>query len=195
MNFIQSNRKKIAIFAILIVLLGTLFVINSIVQKKLATNFIQKNSVISPTPTIASPEEKNPSYKKDVFIPTYSPEKGKGVDLETPLVANSIKEIQKLYPFLPYTEIINVNTEQEVDIVIPDKTSQTNLWTLHVNISGLDYYAVKGDQNYTSMKNAFINATSSVYKWIQEKGADPSKIMFIWGDEEYIQNKSQEWLE
>lgn len=147
------------------------------------------------TPTAQNSSDINPSYKNGVFIPTYPPGKGRGVDIQAPLVADSIKEIQKIYISLPYTMTINANTDQEVDIVIPDKSAQPNPWTLRVNISGLDYNVVKGDQNYIPMKNAFINATSSVYKWVQDKGADPKKIMIIWGDGALIQNKSQEWLE
>jgi len=45
------------------------------------------------------------------------------------------------------------------------------------------------------MKKSFQLAVASINKWIKEKGVDPQKIMIIWGDKEYIQNKSQEWLE
>jgi len=182
-------NKKIALFVFLLILFGILLIFNNSIGKKTPNTIlptgipVQKNTAI------------NPSYKNGVFIPTYSPEKGSGVDLEAPVVANSMKEIQKLYPFLPYEETIKTSASQEATIVISDKTSQTNQWTLQVDIFGLNYHLVKGDPEYITMKNSFINAVSFLNKWIEEKGADPKKIMIIFGDQEYIQNKSQEWLE
>lgn len=192
MNPSQGRTKKIILTVFLSIIVITVLIV-LFAKKQIAPKISPVAPTITPFPQNNS--EINPSYKKNMFIPTYTPNKGSGVDLQAPLVADSMKEIQKLYPFLPYVETINANTDQEVDIVVPDKTSQPNPWTLHVNISGLDYNVAKGDQNYIPMKNAFINATSSVYKWIQDKGADPKKIMIIWGDKEVIQNKSQEWLE
>ena len=189
MNFLQNINKKIILFVFLLILFGILLILNNSIKQK-------TSNTISPTSTPPQNNaEKNPSYKKGLFIPTYSPEKGGGVDLETPLVANSMKEIQKIYPFLPYEVTIKTPTNQEVDIVIPDKTSQTNQWTLQVDIFGLDYHLIKGTPEYATTKNSFVYAVASLNKWIEGKGADPKKIMVIWGDQEYIQNKSQEWLE
>jgi len=183
-------NKKVGIVLLLVAIsLSILFALTLLKSSKQPT----------PIQIVVTPSQKNreidPSFKRDVFIPTYTPEKGSGVDLESPLVADSVREIQKLYPFLPYEKTIETSLNQKVIMVIPDFTSQPNRWTLQVDIFGLDYQLNKEDSEYTMNKDVFITAVSSLYSWIQEKGADPNKIMIIWGDEEYIQNKSQEWLE
>lgn len=191
MNFLQNINKKIIIIFLFLILLGIVLITNYLTKK-------QTTPTIKIVPTILpirDTTEKNPSYKKNVFIPTYTPEKGRGVDLEAPLVADSIKEIQKIYPFLPYEKTIKTSSNKEITIIIPDKISQINKWTLQINIFGLDYHLTKGNMEYIATKNSFRDIYSSLNKWIEEKGADPKKIMIIWGDEEYIQNKSQEWLE
>jgi len=191
MNILQSLNKKTLLFSLLVIILFVILLLLYIVKSK-------SNTPPSPQ-VIVTPIQKstdiNPSYKKNVFIPTYAPEKGSGVNLEAPLVADSIREIQKLYPFLPYEKIVMTPLSQEIAVVIPDFTSQPNRWTLQVYIFGLDYQLNKGDIEYEVNKNAFKTAFASLTSWIKEKGVDSKKIMIIWGDKEYIQNKSQEWLE
>ena len=190
-----KNRTKIAVFLFLAFLLGILFVVYSITQRKIVqtTQPSPLKTQSTTTPSI-TPEEKNPSYKKDGLIPTYPPERGSGVDLEAPLVLNSMNEIKKIYPFLPYEATIKISESQSLDVVIPDKASQINPWTLQINIYGLDYGLSSEDVQYTVTKNAFITTVNALHKWLQEKGVDSKKIMIIWGEQEYIQNKSQEWL-
>ncbi len=191
MNFLQSTKNKIVVFISLFFLFGIIFLLskNTFIETKKSNN-------ISPTSiNTQNSSEKNPSYKKGGLIPTYPPKEGSGVDLRTPLVTQSIIEIEKLYSSLPYEVTINTPSNQEVSIVIPDKTAQTNPWTLQVYVFGLDYQLAKNDPEYASAKNSFKYSVASLYKWIEEKGADPKKIMIIWGDKELIQNKSQEWLE
>jgi len=192
MSIFQNINKKtlvivISVFALF--LLSSIFVMYRIKSSKPTT---LPQVAITP---IQQQVEINPSYKKNAFIPTYTPEKGSGVNLEAPLVTDSIREIQKLYPFLPYEKTLITPQNQEVAIVVPDFTSQPNRWTLQVDVFGLDYHLNKGDSEYATNKNAFVSAASSLNSWIKEKGADPKKIMIIWGDKEYIQNKSQELLE
>jgi len=197
MNRVPRVNKKIIIYIFLFVLFGVivlLTIINVIKQKKLNNIPSDSNTSSITSTSLQEKTQKNPSYKKDAFIPTYSPEKGKGVDLEAPLVVNSMKEIQKLYPFLPYEEIIKTPTNEEVTIIIPDKISQTNPWTLQVYVYGLDYQLAKENLGYVALKNSFSFAASTLYTWIEQKGADPKKIMIIWDDSEFIQNKSQELL-
>ena len=183
-------KKKIGIVLLLIAILLSIII---------ATIILRPLKQTIPTQVIVTPPQRDttldPSYKKNVFIPTYTPEKGSGVDLGAPLVVDSIREIQKLYPFLPYEKTVITPLSQEVAMVIPDFTSQPNQWTLQVDIFGLDYQLKKEDPEYSAHKNAFKIAATSLSSWIEEKGADPKKIMIIWGDKEYIQNKSQEWLE
>ena len=92
-------------------------------------------------------------------------------------------------------QIINTPANSETTVIISDKTSQTNIWTLEVDVFGLDYRLSQEDSEYALMKKSFQLAVASINKWIKEKGVDPQKIMIIWGDKEYIQNKSQEWME
>jgi hypothetical protein len=192
MNIIQSLNKKLMIGIFLsIILLSSIFTLYLVKSKS--------PNIQPSTQVVITPTQKNidiyPSYKKNVFIPTYAPQKGSGVDLEAPLVEDSIKEIQKLYPYLPYEKIILTSLSQEVALVVPDVSSQPNKWTLQVEVFGLDYRLTKEEPDYMANKNAFVTAASSLNAWIIEKGADPKKIMIVWGDKEYIQNKSQEWLE
>jgi len=202
MNFLRNGNKKVIVLIVLLVFFGILlgvyyiYVADKNKASKSASAQTSPSPIVLPTiiPTLGT-SQKNPSYKINAFIPTYSPEKGSGVDLQAPLVANSTEEIQKLYPFLPYEMTLKTPSGQEIDVVIPDKTSQTNPWTLQINIFGFDYGLTKGNPGYTDTKNTFVSVVSSLYGWIQEKGADPKKIMIIWGDKELIQNKSQEWLE
>lgn len=190
MNLSQISRKKMVLFVFfLLILLGVFWNLGRNTKEDTVKNDV---SIITP---IQIGTKKNPTYKKNSFIPTYAPGKGSGVDLEAPLVANSLQEIQKIYPFLPYETTITTPSNREVTLVIPDKISQTNQWTLQIYIFDLDYQLKKEDPEYVVMQNSFRYAVTALNKWIEEKGADPKKIMFIWGDTEFIQNKSQEWLE
>ena len=194
MKFLQNKLLIFIIVTLLCLVMIISFFINKLSKKESNQTMIPTVPASFPTISLQDPTEINPSYKKNGFIPTYTPEKGRGVDLEAPIVASSIQEIKKLYPFLPYENVIK-NPNTEITIIIPDTTSQTNPWTLEVDIFGLDYRLLKEDPEYSTMKSLFLSTVASINKWIEEKGADPKKIMIIWGDKEYIQNKSQEWME
>ena len=189
--FYEYQKQIILMIVFLTILLGMIFLTNSLLRQKTAQNSLPPSS--SPTPA-SKATEINPSYKNNTFIPTYSPEKGSGVDIEAPLVAQSMQEIEKLNNSLPYEQTLTTPSSQEITIVIPDKTSQTNPWTLQINVFGLDYQIAKEDPEYQLSRESMMYVASFINKWIKEKGGDPVKIMIIWGDQIDVQNKSQEWL-
>lgn len=196
MKLSEDSKKQMALFALLlIILIGIVLTIDFINRKK--KNAIPQvkltNISTSPTP-IPKRSDVLPSFGKGNLLPTYQPEKGRGVDLENPTVASSIQEIQKLNPYLPYVYTFKTLTNTEVSLIIPEADSQTNSWTLTVNVFGLDYALQKKDKDYNTMKESFNETVLQVKKWIEEKGVDYTKILINWGEQEYIQNKSQEWL-
>jgi len=192
----ENSKKQIVLFALLlIILIGIVLTIDFLTHKKKNTNPQVKLTNIATSPTPIPKRSKTlPSFGKGNLLPTYQPEKGRGVDLEIPIVASSIQEIQKLNAYLPYTYTFKTLANTEVSLVIPDVNSQTNDWTLTINIFGLDYSLQKNDKDYNAMKESFNETVLYVKKWIEEKGVDYTKIMINWGEQEYIQDKSQEWL-
>jgi len=182
------------IFTSFLLLLLLISVFGYITNKNVKNTPTEVKTTPTNSPIPLPTEAINPSYQ-GTPIPTYTPDKGRGVDIEAPLVANSLQEIKKLEPFLPYEQTLSLEAGQEVYISIPDKTLQPNPWTLTVYIIGFDYHLVKTDPQYASAKKLFVGAATSITQWIQSKGVDPKKIMIIWGDTGLIQNKSQEWLE
>lgn len=127
-------------------------------------------------------------------LPTYAPEKGRGVDLEAPLIKNSTREIQKLYRFLPLNQEVRLSTGLTVSIVIPAKDLQSNPWTLTVQIFGIDYEIPQSDSSYPLMKNSFQEATRVVFNWIKNNNANPQSIIISWGDKQFIQDRAEEWV-
>jgi len=127
-------------------------------------------------------------------LPTYVPGKGRGVDLEAPLIKNSTREIQKLYRFLPLNQEVRLSTGLTVSIVIPAQNLQSNPWTLTVQIFGIDYEVSQSDSSYPLMKNSFQEATRVVFNWIKNNNANLQSIIISWGDRKFIQDRAEEWL-
>jgi len=194
MNNVYSTKKQIIIFGLLLfILFIILSAINVFTKKKERAPVQSPVLIITPT-QMPTKNETLPSDESGILLPTYPPEKGAGVDLENAKVASSILEIEKLYNYLPFAYTFKSTTNKEVSIVIPGKESQVNNWTLTVNIYDLDYEVKKGDIEYDSMKNTFRETAKYITDWIAAKGIDNNKILFNWGEQEYIQNKSKEWL-
>jgi len=192
----DSKKQTIVFILLLIILFGIVLAVDLFSKKKKITtpqNINQVSITTFPTLTVKR-SETYPSDNTGELLPTYSPEIGKGINLEAPQISSSINEIQKLYSYLPYIYTFKTTKNKEVSIIIPDKDSQINSWTLTINIFGLNYRSQKGNADYDLMKNSFTETVLFVKKWIEEKGVDFTKIMINWGEEEFIQNKSQEWL-
>ena len=196
MKLPEDSKKQMVVFALLLIILVAIVLTIDLLNRKKKNTIPQvklTNIATSPTP-IPKRSEILPSFGKGNLLPTYQPEKGRGVDLENPIVASSIREIQKLNPYLPYMYSFKTLANTEVSLVIPEADSQTNSWTLTINVFGLDYTLQKNDKDYNTMKESFNETVLYVKKWIEERGVDYTKILINWGEQEYIQNKSQEWL-
>ena len=185
----------IIIFSFLLLLLIILF--NLLSKKPTSISSISPTPL--PTPTLIFPPITRvpmisvipPSTNN---FPTYAPEKGRGVDLEAPLIKNSTREIEKLYRLLPLNQEVRLSTGLDVSIVIPPKDLQNNPWTLTVQIFGIDYEVPQSDSNYILVKNSFREAANIIFNWIKNNNADPQNIIISWGDREFIQVRAEEWL-
>jgi len=186
----------IIIFSFILLLLIMLF---NLLSKKPMSNI----SLISPTPLPRPTSIPPPIIRVPMIsvippstnnLPTYVPGKGRGVDLEAPLIKNSTREIQKLYRFLPLNQEVRLSTGLTVSIVIPAQDLQSNPWTLTVQIFGIDYEVPQSDSSYPLMKNSFQEATRVVFNWIKNNNANLQSIIISWGDRKFIQDRAEEWL-
>lgn len=157
-------------------------------------------ATITPAPSLTPVREVTiiPSVvpKSALRVPTYAPAEGRGVDLESPTVQASMTEIQKLVPQLPlekplpavegpYPVILNISAPS---IVYPE-------WILNVYFDGINFLEPENSPYYAQTKAAFKQAANETYLWIQQQGADPTKIIILWGDTDATQAIAEEWLE
>lgn len=195
----SAGRKKIIylivffslVLLLLIGLLNFFTARKSSDQKKPTSVFLTPTSVLTQISTVPLLSIVPQTIKN---VPTFVPEKGKGVDIESKQARDSIAEIQKLSRFLPYTQDLSLSTGLKVSIVIPPAALQDNLWTLTVQIFGVDYGIPASDPDYSRMKSSFKEAASIVFLWMKGKGVDPGKMIISWGDKAFIQKRTQEWI-
>ncbi len=135
-------------------------------------------------------ENKIPAFKTITNIPTTT----EGIDENSIEVKNSIKEIENLYPHLPYSEELVSSTGVDLSILIPSREFQTNSFTLSVEVFGIDYNMPVDDPNYSNMQASFLEGAEKIFSFIKSKNVDPKKIIFSWGDRLFIQERAQEWL-
>lgn len=149
----------------------------------------QNKTIVIPTPVSVINKTTIPKT-----IPTIPQSLGGGVDLKSPKIIASEKEIEKLQTFLPYDINIQLSTGLPVEILIPSQDLQNNAWTLKAQIFGINYNTSPEQSDYAMMRHSFIEASGFIFKWVKDSGADPGKIYFIWGDRAYIQNIAEKWL-
>lgn len=187
----------IIIFSFLLLLLIMLF---NLLSRKPTSNI----SSISPTPLPGPTSILPPIIRVSTIpvippstnnLPTYAPEKGRGIDLEAPLIKNSTREIQKLYKFLPLNREVRLSTGLTVSIIIPAQNLQSNPWTLTVQIFGIDYEVPQSDSRYLLMRNSFQEATRVVFNWMKNNNANLQDIIISWGDRKFIQDRAEEWVD
>lgn len=155
----------------------------------------------SPLPTSAQPSRYpivsiRPEYfpPKQADLPYIPQERGGGIDVRSTAVRASTAEIRKLLPELPYQQTKTLTTGQEVEILIPAQNLQYNAWTLSVQIFNLDYQIPETDPDYNLVKASFIEAANLVFDWMVSQGADPDKMIIVWGDRAFIQERAELWL-
>lgn len=173
---------------------GVLFFILIAIMIISSTNKPSAPDETSPSPTIADigPTKIIPPVVKDA--PTVAPTKGGGLDESSTIIHNSITEIQKIYPYLPYDTSFTSSTGVGVSILMPKQSLQTNRWTLKTQIFGINYNTSPSQADYEIMRKSFKEAAERVFAWVKQKDADPSRIIFIWGDKKFIQNQAEKWL-
>lgn len=185
----KSRYVVLVIAALLLLIVIALFII--------AENYTAANHKASPAPTptytpVIPYEHTVPPRVKD--IPTLIPEKGGGLDINSPVMQNSIEELQKLDPYLPFAEDITLSTGVRVSILIPEKNLQITPWTLTAGVYGINYDTSPGQADYVTTKESFKEAAKIIFAWIRSHNADPEKILFTWGTRAYIQDQAEAWL-
>ncbi len=173
----KKYKTQLIIAGIVLILVG-LMIINFFISK----------------PTQKPVEVTTKSFKTVETVPTLQPTKGAGVDIESAPVKDSKEEIAKLNKALPFIKKITVNGEQ-VTIRIPEASLQDYTWSLIVYLPDLDFQAPTETPNYISSKETFKAAAAEVYTWIRQQGVDPEKIIIVWGDDAFTQQRAKEWLE
>lgn len=174
--------------SLIVLVLGTVIFTN--------LNKAQKIPVQSPSPAPSIQRGipqviKPPSTDELPYKPT---DQGGGLDLNAPVVQESKAGVQKLNTYLPYQTELDLSTGIKASVVIPGQQFQTDNWTLTVQIFGIDYQVSEGDKDYEVMRKSFLEASSSVFEWIKDKGVDPEKLIIIWGDRAFIQESAEKWL-
>ena len=182
----------IIVFSFILLLLITLF--NLLSKKPTTTSLISPTFLPTPTSILPSVTKVSIIPPSTNNLPTYAPEKGRGVDLKAPLIKNSTREIEKLYRFLPLNQEVRLSTGLTVSIVIPAQNLQNNPWTLTVQIFGIDYEVPQSDPSYLLMKNSFQEAAKVVFNWIKNNNVNLQNVIISWGDRQFIQDRAEEWL-
>lgn len=126
--------------------------------------------------------------------PTLPVSQGGGLNPNSAIVKGSTAEIQKLSTHLPYSIDFSSSNGLGLSILIPRQSLQTNTWTLTAQIYGINYNTSPDQPDYENMKKSFKEAADRVFTWVRQNGADPNKIIFIWGDRRYIQDQAERWL-
>jgi len=152
-----------------------------------------QNVYSTPTATNILPTVE-PSILPPVITTVPTLPNNQGLDLNSREIQDSIGEIQKIYPALPYSDDYTSSTGVDVSILIPGKDFQDSSWTLTVNVSGINYNTSPDQSDYNQMKSSFIEAANKIFTWINNQRADPKKIIYQWGDKKYIQDQATAWL-
>lgn len=201
MNEQLSRKNTIILIIISFVVLFGLIILFNLLQKKSQPQIRPTQTIISyPTPTsvpllrTTPVKQKLPLPQSIRNAPTYAPNQGQGVNLESTLVQTSMTEIEKLAFYLPYLKEYKLSTNLTVSIVIPAKDLQDNPWTLSVQIFAIDYGVPEDSPDYQVMKTSFIEAANAVFEWMKSLGVDPQKIIIRWGDKAFIKERAEEWL-
>lgn len=132
--------------------------------------------------------------KSTLLIPTAPLEQGGGVNVSAPTVEASTQEIKKITGLLPQTFQKTLTTGLPVDIFIsiPDVSRP---WVLPIFIGGIDYQVPENSPKYAVMRNSFREAAKETFKALSESGVDTSKLFINWGDQAFIQERAEKWLQ
>ncbi len=196
-----SSRLNLIIIGTLLILVTFLWIVYSMLLGGKKTE-IEPQSEEPTTEVLNSPTPVNiqnlistfPSSKKVESAPTIQPQKGAGIDITSTYVQDSVNEIKKLKSNLPYKYTFTSSQGVIVDIYIPSLELLDNDWTLQVQTYGIDYEIGESDAEYASMRMAFLETAQNVFFWLKDQGVDTEKIIIEWGDRQFIQERSEQWL-
>lgn len=154
---------------------------------------------LRPVPKPSSSPSLPPSIEKIsppamIDVPYKPSTSGGGVDINSQLVQDSAREINKIGLFIPYQKEIKLSTGVDVSILIPGKELQINAWTLTIQVFGIDYRVTENDKDYEQMRKSFLEASKEVFSWMRSLGIAPEKIIISWGDRAFIQESAEKWL-
>lgn len=184
------DTKKI--LAILILVLLFVIAIYLVVSRT------GNNTDLSATPT-PSPADRVSAIlvesKNLDDVPTLAPSQGGGLDTSSQILRDSALNIAEITGNLPYKKTFTSTNGIPMEIIISSPEYQDNKWTLLVNIFGVDYQVPTDSPEYSRMQLAFREAAADVYLFVKKNGGDPEKIVFKWGDREFIENRTREWLQ
>ncbi len=184
----KKDSYLLFIIASITLLLFVIFVIAFIL--------LNRQQEQQPVPT-ESPSQKSTPIERPVRIkdiPTVPSANGGSLNISSAPVQGSAREVEKLYPFLPFTRDLTVSNGTEVTIVIPERELQDDPWKLTVQIFGINYQVTEQEESYATTKQAFIEAANVVFAWMSQQGANPSKVIIKWGDRAFIQERAEQWL-
>ncbi len=198
----QLSKKNIIILIVIsfVVLFGLIISYNLLQSKSQPQTKPTPTIISNPTPTsiteisLSPIQKKLPIPKSKLNVPTYTPDKGQGVDINSQIAQESISEIDKLSPYLPYLNEYKFSNDLMASIVVPTKKFQDIPWILTVQIFGIDYQVPKDSKDYQLMKSSFLEAANAVFEWMKSYGVDPQKVIIKWGDKEFIQKQAEEWF-
>lgn len=195
----MTNKLQYLIIGSLILLLVSLVIIYNVTSSYLASRNTSTIPSTAPTPQrvvpTAVPLPKDMVKGQSIRnVPTLNPTSGLGLDLDSSEIQNSIAQIEKIKTKLPYKKTLTAASGVEVEILIPPYELLTNRWVLNVQIFHIDYELSEGNPNYEANRQAFLEAARDVFYWLKDNGVKTEEIIIQWGDREFIQTRSEEWL-
>lgn len=194
MTPISKYKFAIIIVVISFVILILLLVTNAIRNRLNNTDpqQVETDITLSPNPTITRVPLNRLKTANDV--PTLSPNRGEGIDIDSPQVKTSMSSIEKLSSALPFNRTFTTSQGITVEILIPPLSLLENSWTLTVHIFGPEYQIPTSDPAYTENKNAFLDGAAEVIRFIESNDVTTDDIIVQWGDRAFIQERSAQWL-
>lgn len=126
--------------------------------------------------------------------PTHAPQTGSGIDANAAVTKQSETEIRKLGPFLPYSSTLTLENKREITVHMGALSQQPHPWTLQIDVFGVDFNVPKNDPQYEVEKRAFLEGVTNAITWIRSKQADSARILVVWSDKKFSQDRAVEWL-
>lgn len=187
---IRHFRSSFIIGIILSIIIFILAIISFLQNRQ------EKPTSVFPTPTtFPLKAERTIVLPKDIRLaPTFAPERGQGIDIESQVIKDATSGIAKITPLLPYEQTLTLSTGIPVEIVIPTRGYSSAPWTLTAQIFGINYQTSSTQSDYAVMRTSFREAASLVFAWLRSHDVDPKKIYIDWGDKVYIQDNAEAWL-